>query len=119
MSSKVDLGKRYTCFQCGKGFYDLNRPDPVCPKCGADQREDPAPDPRVAVMSKYKTSSKPSKSAKPKVSAAYDSDLDDDSNDDATDDADGAAYDSDLDDDSNDDATDDADGGGDDGGDDT
>ncbi|RME20588.1 MAG: TIGR02300 family protein [Deltaproteobacteria bacterium] len=75
MPSKVDLGKRYTCFQCGKGFYDLNRPDPVCPKCGADQRDDPTPDPRVAVMSKYKTSSKP---VKPTVSAAYDKDLDDD-----------------------------------------
>jgi uncharacterized protein (TIGR02300 family) len=29
------------CFKCGSKFYDLNRPDPVCPKCGADQRERP------------------------------------------------------------------------------
>lgn len=56
MQSKALLGKRYTCFKCACKFYDLNRPDPLCPKCGADQREDPTPDPRVAVMARYKTS---------------------------------------------------------------
>ncbi len=56
MQSKALLGKRYTCFKCACKFYDLNRPDPLCPKCGADQREDPTPDPRVAVMARYKSS---------------------------------------------------------------
>ena len=56
MQSKALLGKRYTCFKCACKFYDLNRPDPLCPKCGTDQREDPTPDPRVAVMARYKTS---------------------------------------------------------------
>jgi uncharacterized protein (TIGR02300 family) len=35
------LGSKYTCFKCGVKFYDLKRPDPLCPKCGADQRESP------------------------------------------------------------------------------
>jgi uncharacterized protein (TIGR02300 family) len=34
-----DLGTKYTCFKCGAKFYDLKRPEPICPKCGADQRE--------------------------------------------------------------------------------
>jgi uncharacterized protein (TIGR02300 family) len=37
-----DLGTKYTCFKCGAKFYDLKKPDPLCPKCGADQRESPA-----------------------------------------------------------------------------
>jgi uncharacterized protein (TIGR02300 family) len=34
-----DLGSKFTCFNCGTRFYDLHKPEPVCPKCGADQRE--------------------------------------------------------------------------------
>jgi uncharacterized protein (TIGR02300 family) len=37
-----DLGLKYVCFKCGTKFYDLKKPDPVRPKCGADQRESPA-----------------------------------------------------------------------------
>lgn len=37
-----DLGTKYTCFNCGTKFYDLKKPAPLCPKCGADQRESPA-----------------------------------------------------------------------------
>ncbi len=85
MSSKAALGKRYLCFQCERPFYDLNRPEPVCPKCGADQREDPSPDPRVAVMAKYKTSSRPSKPKVKVPSAAYAGDLDDENEEDLDD----------------------------------
>jgi uncharacterized protein (TIGR02300 family) len=35
------LGTKYTCYKCAAKFYDLNRPEPLCPKCGADQREAP------------------------------------------------------------------------------
>lgn len=38
---KPGLGGRWECFRCGSKFYDLGRPEPVCPKCGADQREKP------------------------------------------------------------------------------
>ena len=34
-----DLGNKFLCFKCGTKFYDLKKPDPVCPKCGTDQRE--------------------------------------------------------------------------------
>lgn len=37
-----DLGAKYVCFKCGTRFYDLKKPAPLCPKCGADQRESPA-----------------------------------------------------------------------------
>lgn len=34
-----DLGNRFVCYKCTTKFYDMKKPDPVCPKCGADQRE--------------------------------------------------------------------------------
>jgi uncharacterized protein (TIGR02300 family) len=37
-----DLGTKHTCFKCGTKFYDMKKPEPICPKCGADQRESPA-----------------------------------------------------------------------------
>ncbi len=37
-----DLGTKHSCFKCQTKFYDLKKPDPICPKCGADQRESPA-----------------------------------------------------------------------------
>ncbi len=54
MQDKSKLGTRYSCFECGLKFYDLNRPDPLCPKCGADQRNNPNPDPREAVLARFK-----------------------------------------------------------------
>ena len=42
---KARLGNRFSCFSCGTRFYDLNKPDPICPKCSADQREMPAVEP--------------------------------------------------------------------------
>lgn len=37
-----DLGNKFVCFKCETKFYDLKKPDAICPKCGADQRESPA-----------------------------------------------------------------------------
>jgi hypothetical protein len=39
---KPGLGAKWACFSCGAKFYDLNRPDPICPKCQTDQRDQPA-----------------------------------------------------------------------------
>ena len=36
-----DLGVKHTCWKCGTKFYDLKKPNPVCPKCGADPHEAP------------------------------------------------------------------------------
>ena len=39
-----ELGRKYTCYSCHTKFYDLGKPVPLCPKCGADQRDaDDAP----------------------------------------------------------------------------
>lgn len=46
-----DLGKKYECFHCHTKFYNLGKPDAICPKCGANQKtaksdDAPAPAPR-------------------------------------------------------------------------
>ncbi len=44
-----DLGCKYTCYKCEAKFYDLKRPEPICPKCHANQRDpaaQKAPEPR-------------------------------------------------------------------------
>ncbi len=39
--AKKKLGNKHVCYQCGCKFYDLRKPRPICPKCGADQNEAP------------------------------------------------------------------------------
>jgi len=34
-----ELGSKYTCYSCHTKFYDLGKAEPICPKCGADQRD--------------------------------------------------------------------------------
>ncbi len=46
-----DLGKKYECFNCRTKFYNLGKPEAICPKCGANQKdarseETPPPAPR-------------------------------------------------------------------------
>ncbi len=36
----ADLGKRYKCYKCGTKFYDLSKPQPICPTCGEDQNNE-------------------------------------------------------------------------------
>jgi uncharacterized protein (TIGR02300 family) len=43
-----DMGTKHTCFKCGTRFYDLRKPEPICPKCGADQRQSPASKPSAS-----------------------------------------------------------------------
>ena len=44
---KARLGAKHLCFKCGAKFYDLNKPEPICPKCGTDQRTRPKLDPKA------------------------------------------------------------------------
>jgi hypothetical protein len=37
------LGSKWGCFSCGAKFYDLNKPEPLCPRCGANQLKRPKP----------------------------------------------------------------------------
>ncbi|HEX4438606.1 MAG TPA: FYDLN acid domain-containing protein [Thermoanaerobaculia bacterium] len=46
-----DLGKKFDCFNCHTKFYNLGKPEAICPKCGANQKnaksdDAPAPAPR-------------------------------------------------------------------------
>ena len=36
----VQFGTRYKCYKCGTKFYDMGRPQSLCPSCGADQNND-------------------------------------------------------------------------------
>lgn len=36
---EIKLGTKYDCFSCGTKFYDLGKPEPICPKCGANQKD--------------------------------------------------------------------------------
>lgn len=81
MLDKSKLGTRYTCFECGTKFYDLNRPEPMCPECGADQRDAPRTDIRALLGKGRKRAS--SKAAEEeddddKLAAKGDDDDDDD-----------------------------------------
>ena len=43
-----DLGKKFDCFNCHTKFYNLGKPEAICPKCGANQKNaksDDAPPP--------------------------------------------------------------------------
>lgn len=35
----TDLGKKHACYSCQAKFYDLGKPQAVCPKCGANQKD--------------------------------------------------------------------------------
>jgi uncharacterized protein (TIGR02300 family) len=72
----ADLGKRYKCYKCGTKFYDLSKPQPVCPTCGEDQNNEETKKmlkrKRRRVLSKVKTDIRPT----PEESAG-DTDADD------------------------------------------
>lgn len=36
----ADLGGKHECPDCGTKFYDLGRPQPLCPRCGRNVAED-------------------------------------------------------------------------------
>ena len=76
-ADRSQLGRRYTCFSCGCKFYDLNRPEAICPRCGKDQIDDPSPDPRVAAMAASKKA-KAAAAANPAPAEPSEPDLDTD-----------------------------------------
>lgn len=38
----ANLGRKWICFACGTKFYDFMKPEAVCPKCAANQKDAPA-----------------------------------------------------------------------------
>src|ERR1700686_176294 len=52
---ELKLGIKRECFNCGTKFYDLGKPEAICPKCGADQKNAAhAESPAVAQASRRK-----------------------------------------------------------------
>ena len=78
-----DLGTKHTCFKCGTKFYDLHKPEPLCPKCGANQRESPAL--KAPPPSERRTRARPPEPKPAEV--AVDAELEDDAELDDDDDA--------------------------------
>lgn len=85
---KEKLGNRYVCYECATRFYDLNKPEPMCPECGADQRSAPIRDLK-SLLGGNKTR-KPAtdepEAAAPKVEDDPDNDSDNDDDSDEDDD---------------------------------
>ena len=85
---KAALGQRYTCYECETKFYDLNRPEPICPSCGADQRERPdiavdTPAPKAAKPTpKEEEADESTAEAEIDAALSLDIDIDDDDDDD-------------------------------------
>lgn len=36
---EIKLGNKFDCYSCGTKFYDLGKPEAICPKCGANQKD--------------------------------------------------------------------------------
>lgn len=36
---ELKLGTKFECFSCGTKFYDLGKPESICPKCKANQKD--------------------------------------------------------------------------------
>jgi hypothetical protein len=54
MIPKRNLGGRHLCSVCGTRYYDLNREEIKCPKCGQSVSDDGKVDPRLAAMARLK-----------------------------------------------------------------
>ena len=48
------LGNKYICFECGCKFYDLNKPEPICPKCNANQKN-AEPEPKISAPKRVRS----------------------------------------------------------------
>jgi uncharacterized protein (TIGR02300 family) len=72
-----DLGTKHTCVKCGAKFYDLKKPDALCPKCGADQREVAATRPAEGRRSRLSASPKIVEPAEPAEAEAEAEEADD------------------------------------------
>jgi uncharacterized protein (TIGR02300 family) len=50
---ELKLGNKFECFHCGTKFYDLGKSDPVCPKCGSNQKDaSPSDSPSVSAAAR-------------------------------------------------------------------
>jgi len=61
-----DRGTKHECLRCQTKFYDLLRPQIVCPRCGVDQTEEAAKL-HAAAVARKKQRAKPVAAIKPEV----------------------------------------------------
>lgn len=81
-----DLGSKYVCYKCGTKFYDLKKPAPTCPKCGADQREAPVIKPQTARQQRAAAAAKEAEEAElpaPEAEETDDEEAEEDDDDEA------------------------------------
>jgi uncharacterized protein (TIGR02300 family) len=66
-----EYGTKYVCFKCGCKFYDLKKPESLCPKCGENQKNAPHEEINQANIrfGKIKVSSKSSSKVKKEQAA--------------------------------------------------
>jgi uncharacterized protein (TIGR02300 family) len=70
-----DLGTKHLCFKCGTRFYDLKKPEPLCPKCGANQRDSPARSSRPPSEKRTRSRAPVEQEAVPEESLVEEADL--------------------------------------------
>jgi uncharacterized protein (TIGR02300 family) len=76
-AKKAKLGNKWVCYSCQAKFYDMNKADPNCPKCGADQRQSPAFEkPKRSRAKKAAAPAAPKKAVKPPPPIEEGEDLD-------------------------------------------
>jgi uncharacterized protein (TIGR02300 family) len=73
-----DLGNKHVCFKCTTKFYDLKKPGPICPKCGADQRDAPVVKPQTAAQRRAAAAEAKAADEEPEIPAPSDEDAEDD-----------------------------------------
>ena len=74
---KTKLGQKWVCYSCQAKFYDMQKPEPRCPKCGADQRQSPAFEkPKRTRAKKAAAPPAPKKAVKPPPPVEEGEDLD-------------------------------------------
>ncbi len=61
---RARLGQKWSCFSCGRKFYDLNREEPICPRCETDQRNAPPPEKRIGAKKASKKKATKKKTTK-------------------------------------------------------
>ncbi len=84
-----ELGNKHVCYKCATKFYDMKKPDPLCPKCSADQRESPAnrpqPEGRRGRLSAVPKTVEPVAAEEPEAAESADEDEDEEFEDDNSD----------------------------------
>ena len=51
---ELKLGTKFECYNCGTKFYDLGKPESICPKCGANQKDAATHEPATSSASRRK-----------------------------------------------------------------